>query len=141
MTIYTKLAADLSDLPADATGHEAVRVEHPLLARPIIVTSMKAPKAMTQTEAKKWAESLTIYGRSWRLPDSVEGSFIPDRLKFPATPKLYFPDLEEYEWIWTSTVDAEDPSNFAWIVYLLNGHVYRNNQTNHYGVRAVLAGQ
>lgn len=140
MTTYTKLAADGTDLPADATGHLAVRVEHPLLAQPLIVTSMKAPKAMTRAQAKKWAESLDVYGWSWRLPGE-EAAFIPDRLKYPATPKLYFPDLEEYEWIWLDVVDAEDPSVYAWIVYLHNGFVNRNDQTHHNYVRAVRAGE
>lgn len=138
--IYTKLAADGSDLPADATGHQAVRIEHPLLARPFIVTSMKAPTAMTHKQAKKWAESLDIYGWSWRLPGE-EGQFIPDRLKYPSTPKLYFPDLEEYEWIWLDVVDAEDHSDYAWLVDLRYGHVYRFNQSLHSNVRAVRAGQ
>lgn len=141
MNTYTKLAADGTDLPADATGHQAVRVEHPLLARPLIVTAFHAPKEMTQKQAAKWAESLDTNGWSWRLPDSVEGSFIPDRTIFPATPKLYFPDVEEYEWIWTSTVDAENPSDYAWFVYLHDGGVGRGIQTTRRRVRAVVAGQ
>jgi hypothetical protein len=139
-TIYTKLAADGSYLPADATGHQAVRIEHPLLALPFIVTSMKAPKAMTHKQAKKWAESLDIYGWSWRLPGE-EGLFIPDRLKYPATPKLYFPDLEGYEAMWLDIVDAEDPSDCAWLVSLHFGFVNRDSQSYRLNVRAVRAGQ
>lgn len=141
MTIYTKLAADGSDLPADATDHKAVRVEHPLLSRPLIVTAHHAPERMTQPEAVKWAESLDIYGWSWRLMTVEEAMFIPDRSKFPATPKLYFPDLEEYECTRTSTVDAEDPSDYAWVVLLRYGTVLRGNQGARYSVRAVRAGQ
>ena len=140
-TIYTKLAADGTDLPADATGHQAVRIEHPLLARPLIVTAMKAPERMTQAQAVKWAESLTTYGWSWRLPTADEGFFIPDRSQYPATPKLYFPDVEEYEWIWASTVDAEDPSDCAWLVDLRLGGVGRYDRTHRNDVRAVRAGQ
>jgi hypothetical protein len=139
--IYTKLAADGSDLPADATDHQAVRVEHPMLARPLIVTAYHAPKTMTQKQAVKWAESLDTYGWSWRLMGVEEAMWIPDRSKYPATPKLYFPDLEEYEWIWTSTVDAEDPSVCAWFVYLRFGIVYRGYQALRSYVRAVRAGQ
>jgi hypothetical protein len=140
-TIYTKLAADGSDLPADATGHEAVRIEHPMLASPFIVTSMKAPKELTWKAAKKWAESLNINGWSWRLPTVEEAMFIPDRSKYPAVDKNFFPDFAEYEWIWASTVDAEDPSDYAWFVYLRYGSVFRLNQTYHSYVRAVRAGQ
>jgi Protein of unknown function (DUF1566) len=139
--IYTKLAADGSDLPADATGHQAVRIEHSMLVLPIIVAAMKAPSEMNWEDAKKWAESLTINGWSWRLPTVEEAMFIPDRSKYPAVDKNFFPDFEEYEWIWTSTVDAEDPSDYAWLVYLRRGHVNRNGQTNHGYVRAVRAGQ
>lgn len=139
-TIYTKLAAD-GDLPADAADHKAVRIEHPLLARPLIVTAYHSPKTMTQKQAVKWAESLDIYGWSWRLMPVEEAMWIPDRSKYPATPKLYFPDLEEYEWIWTSTVDAEDPSGYAWYVYLHDGGVNRSGQASHNHVRAVRAGQ
>jgi hypothetical protein len=140
-TIYTKLAADGSDLPEDATGHQAVRVQHPMLASPFIVTSMKAPEEMNWADAKKWAESLTINGWSWRLRTVEEAMFIPDRSKYPAVDKSFFPDFEEYEWIWTSTIDAQFPSDYAWIVGLHNGGVLRINQAAHGNVRAVRAGQ
>jgi hypothetical protein len=140
-TTYTKLAADGSDLPADATDHQAVRIQHPMLVSPIIVTAAKAPKTMTWSDAKKWAESLTINGWSWRLPTVEEAMFIPDRSKYPAIDKSFFPDFEDYEWIWTSTVDAEDPSGCAWFVFLRNGYVGRYYQAFRNVVRAVRAGQ
>jgi hypothetical protein len=140
-TIYTKLAADGSDLPADATDHKAVRIEHPLLARPLIVTAYHAPKTMTQKQAVKWAESLDVNGWSWRAMTVEEALWIPDRTKYPATPKLYFPDLEDYEWVWTSSVDAENPSGCAWLVGLHDGGVDRYYQADQGGVRAVRAGQ
>jgi hypothetical protein len=140
-TIYTKLAADRSDLPADATGHQAVRVANVMMTHSIIVTAAKAPSEMNWEDAKKWAESLTINGWSWRLPTVEEAMFIPDRAKFPAVDKNFFPDFEGYEWIWTSTVDAEDPSDYAWGVDLRNGAVARDGQTNQSDVRAVRAGQ
>jgi hypothetical protein len=139
--IYTKLAADGSDLPAGATDHKAVRIEHSMLVLPLIVTAHHAPKEMTWKAAKKWAESLDINGWSWRLPTVEEAMFIPDRSKYPAIDVSFFPDFDGYEWIWTSTVDAEDPSDYAWIVYLRNGGVSRGLQTHRYAVRAVRAGQ
>lgn len=139
--LYTKLAADGSDLPADATDHKAVRVEHSALVLPLIVTAHHAPKEMTWKAAKKWAESLDINGWSWRLPTVEEAMFIPDRSKYPAVDVNFFPDFKGYEWIWTSTPDAESPSDDAWIVFLHGGSVLRNNQTTHYYVRAVRAGQ
>jgi hypothetical protein len=139
---YTKLAADGSDLPPDAEGHQAVRVSNAMLAHSIIVTAAKAPKEMTFAQAKKWTESLEVNGWAWRLPTVEEAMFIPDRSKFPAIDKNFFPDFEEYEWIWTSTVDAEDPpSDCAWLVNLRPGYVYRGAQTLRSYVRAVRAGQ
>jgi hypothetical protein len=139
--IYTKLAADGTDLPADATDHQAVRISNPLLVHSIIVTAHHAPEEMTWAEAKKWAESLHVNGWSWRLPTVEEAMFIPDRSKFPAIDKEFFPDFEEYEWIWTSTIDAEDPSVYAWGVALPYGYVARSLQASHSSVRAVRAGQ
>jgi hypothetical protein len=141
MTTYTKLSADGSDMPADAAGHNAVRIEHPMLTSPIIVTAAKAPKEMSWKVAKKWAESLDTNGWSWRLPTVEEALFIPDRSKYPAIDKSFFPDFDGWEYIWTSTPDAEDPSDCAWVVYLRGGAVGRGGQTDHGDVRAVRAGQ
>lgn len=141
MTTYTKLAADGTDLPADATGHLAVRVEHPLLAKPIIVTALRSPKELTWKQAAKWAEGLDTNGWSWRLPTVEEAMFIPDRSKYPAVDTSFFPDFTDYEWIWTSTIDAESPSGCAWLVALRYGYVLRDDQTAHGHVRAVRAGQ
>lgn len=138
MTTYTKLGADGQPTEGE---HQAVRVEHPLLAQPIIVTAFHAPKEMTWKQAQKWAEGLDINGWSWRLPTVDEAAFIPDRTKYPALDKTFFPDFEEYEWIWTSTPDAEYPSDYAWFVDLRGGYVYRGSQTDHGSVRAVRAGQ
>lgn len=140
--IYTKLSADGSDLPADAAAdHKAVRIEHSMLVLPIVVTAHHAPKEMNWKAAKKWAESLDTNGWSWRLPAVEEAMFIADRSKYPAIDKNFFPDFDGYEWIWTSTVDAEDPSDVAWLVDLHGGAVTRGYQTNHSYVRAVRAGQ
>jgi hypothetical protein len=138
---YTKLAADGSDLPADAADHKAVRVEHALLATPLIVTAHKAPKEMTWKAAKKWAESLDVNGWAWRLPTVEEAIFIPDRSKYPAIDVSFFPDFAGWEYIWTSTPDAESPSDYAWLVYLRSGYVGRSSQTDRGDVRAVRAGQ
>lgn len=140
-TFYTKLAADGTDLPPDATGHQAVRVSNPMLAHSIIVTAFHTPKEMSWKQAKKWAEELDTNGWSWRLPTVEEAMLIPDRSKYPAIDKNFFPDFEEYEWIWTSTPDAEVPSGYAWYVSLHYGYVNRDYQSFHNPVRAVRAGQ
>ena len=141
MTRYTKLDASGVALPADATGHNAVQVDHPLLACPLIVTAHRSSKEMTWKQAAKWAEGLDINGWSWRLPTVEEAFLIPDRSKYPALDVNFFPDFESYEWIWTSTPDAEAPSGCAWFVGLGGGGSGRDYQTDHGHVRAVRAGQ
>lgn len=142
MIRYTKLAADGSDLPADAEGHLAVRVERDILAHPIIVTAHRSPKAMTWKQAKVWAEKLTTNGWSWRLPTVEEAFLIADRerAEAPALPPEYFPDCEG-EWIWTGTEDAQPPSGSAWGVYLDDGYAGRDHHVYRNRVRAVRVGQ
>ncbi|MGH9644780.1 MAG: DUF1566 domain-containing protein [Terriglobales bacterium] len=143
-TTYTKLGAGGAPLGADSTDrHEAVRIEHPLLARPLIVSAYRSPKRLSWKKAAAWAEKLDIYGWQWRLPSAEEGFFIPNRARYPAYDTNFFPDCEG-EWIWTSTPDAEDPSGpsgFAWGVGLLSGYSGRLRQGNDSFVRAVCAGQ
>lgn len=142
MIRYTKLDADGSVLPDDATGHLAVKVERDILARPLIVTAHRSSKTMTWKEARTWAESLDINGWSWRLPTVEEAFLLVDRARqdAPALPPEYFPDCEG-EWIWTATKDALPPSGCAWLVDLSNGYSGRDHQCSHGRVRAVRAGQ
>jgi len=143
MNRYFKLDAAGNVLPADSTDeHLAVRIENDLLAQPLIVPAFRVSKrAVSWKQAAKAAEKGDVYGWQWRLPTVEEAMFIPDRSKYPALPKEFFPDFAGYEWIWTSTVDAEDPSVFAWLVLLSGGYVGRYLQSAHYRVRAVRAGQ
>lgn len=142
MITYTKLAADGSDLPAEATGHLAVKVERDILAAPLIVTARRSPKTMAWARAKKWVESLDINGWSWRLPTVEEAFLIVDRTRseYPALPPEYFPDCDG-EWIWTATEDAQPPSGCAWSVSLNGGFSDRLSQSVRGHVRAVRAGQ
>lgn len=142
MTRYTKLAADGTDLPADATSHEAVRVDLPLLAAPMIWTAHRSQKALTWQEAKLYVEKLDTNGWSWRLPTVEEAFLLCDRTRttYPMVPTEFFPDCEG-EWIWTGTEDLTSPSGCAWSVYLDDGFSFRGYQTYRYHVRAVRAGQ
>jgi len=139
MTQYTKLDSTGAALPPEADGHLAVQVEHPLLAAPLIFTAHRS-KAMTHKAAIKWAADLDINGWSWRLPTVEEAFFLADRSKYPALDVKYFPDFDG-EWIWTSTLDAENPSVYAWLVDLDDGDSTRPPQSRRYHVRAVRASQ
>ena len=138
----TKIGANGEALPDDAEGHEVVRIERDILARPLFVTAQRSPERMTWADAKKWAEGLTINGWSWRLPTVEEAFMIPDRSRaeYPAVDPKFFPDCDG-EWIWTSTEDAQPPAGYAWYVYLAIGGSYRYDVGYHARVRAVRAGQ
>jgi hypothetical protein len=140
----TKLAADGTDLPADATGHLAVRLEHSLLAAPVIWTAHRSPERLTWAEAKAWAEKLDVNGWSWRLPTVEEAFLLPDRtrVEYPALDPSFFPDCDG-EWIWTGTEYARDPGSAgcAWGVGLGNGGSDVVRQSSRFLVRAVRSGQ
>lgn len=133
-------AIDTTGAVIDPGEHKAVQVEHPLLAKPIIVTAFRSEKPLTHEEAVEWAEGLDTNGWKWRLPTAEEAFLICDRtLEYPALPKEFFPDCKG-EWIWTSTPTAWN-SGGAWVVDLDDGNsgcYYRGNRGR---VRAVRAGQ
>ena len=138
--IYT--AVDSNNQPMAAGEHKAVRVEHPLLAAPIIWTAQRSPKGMPWHEAKIWAEGLDINGWTWRLPTVEEAFLLCDRSRtsYPMVPKEFFPDCDG-EWIWASTEDLTPPAGYAWDVGLNYGDSGRDGQSGHYRVRAVRSGQ
>lgn len=140
---YTKLAADGSDLPADSTEkHLAVRVDHPLLSKPIIVAAYRASDRITWKNAATKAEAHDAYGWQWRLPAVEELFLIADRTNpVDELDKNFFPDAKGYEYTWSSTVDAESPSDCAWFVDLGGGFSGRDGRSYDYYVRAVRAGQ
>lgn len=78
MLKYTKLAADGSELPGDATDPQAIRVERDMLSQPIIVANVMPPKAMPLAKLKEWAAGLTICGWSWRIAHFEELIMVPD---------------------------------------------------------------
>jgi hypothetical protein len=138
--LYT--AIDINGQAMAPGDHKAVRVDHPLLAQPMIWTAHRSKERLTWKKAKAWAESLDINGWSWRLPTVEEAFLLCDRTRAesPAVPVEFFPDCEG-EWIWTGTEDAQPPAGYAWDVNLNHGN--SNRFTQYYGnhVRAVRAGQ
>jgi hypothetical protein len=138
----TKIGPDGAELPDDAEGHEVVRVDRDLLARPLFVTAAITIESMTWEQAKKWAENLTIYGWSWRLPTVEEAFMIPDRQRTeePALDPEFFPG-NDGRWIWTATEDAQPPSGYAWFVGLDGGYSFRYDQGSRSHALAVRSGQ
>jgi hypothetical protein len=95
---------------------------------------------LTHAEAMKVAANFKPFGQGWRAPTIEERQSIIDYAKHsPALDTEYF--AKESGWEWTSTLDAESPSDCAWYVYLGAGSCSRGYLGNRGFVRAVLAGQ
>lgn len=92
-------------------------------------------------DALKAASNYRLFGQNdWRAPTVKERVSIVDYSK--VGPALY-PEFTvgDASYEWTSTPDAESPSDCAWVVDLRYGFVSRGGQTARYYVRAVRAGQ
>jgi hypothetical protein len=92
-------------------------------------------------DALKACAEYRLFGKDgWRAPTVKERVSIVDYSK--VGPALYSEfDAGGSSWEWTSTVDAESPSDCAWLVDLHFGLVNRNGQPGRGHVRAVRAGQ
>jgi hypothetical protein len=92
-------------------------------------------------DALKACSNFRLLGKDdWRAPTVKERVSIVDYSKIG--PALYsqFTAVDSY-YEWTSTPDAESPSDYAWVVCLRSGDVVRGGQAVHGYVRAVRAGQ
>lgn len=96
---------------------------------------------------RNWKDSLAaaaavrLFGKEdWRAPTLEERLSINDYTKHsPALDTEHF--AKESGWEWTSTPDAESPSDYAWSVLLGCGSCDRGDQSYDFFVRAVRAGQ
>lgn len=140
---YTNLILEAGELvaaPADYAGrHELVRVDHPLLAKPIVVAAYALP-GKPHAEAMVAADHHAVYGRAMRAPTAEEAFLICERSQYPALPAVNFPDIEEARWTWTSTPYPAH-SGASWVVGLDDGFTFWVSHDYLCHVRAVLAGQ
>jgi 23S rRNA pseudoU1915 N3-methylase RlmH len=110
-------------------------------------TNLTWSRELVAGGSRNWKDSLAaaaavrLLGKDdWRAPTLEERLSINDYTKHsPALDTEYF--AKESGWEWTSTPDAESPSDGAWFVSLGFGGSYRSYQSSHYSVRAVRAGQ
>jgi len=73
----------------------------------------------------------------WRLPTIEELFLLADRSRFSrAIDTDAFPTCAN-EWYWSGTLDAEDPAEYAWIVYFYRGYSHYDLRDLRYRVRAV----
>lgn len=130
-----------------AERHELVRVTHPLLAQPLVFAAWMPEERLPWKEAVAAANARTVYGRAMRAPTVEELFMSVDRSVYPGTSAIFFPDIGDVTWSWSSTVDAEDPEDTdetarcAWVVYLRSGYSHRDSRSDHGLVRAVCASQ
>jgi hypothetical protein len=91
----------------------------------------------TWSEAKAAAATVTLGGfTDWRLPTRKELLTLVDDTRYnPAIDTTLFQcDPNRY---WSSTVDAESPSDYAWYVDFDDGNCGLNDQGGQGRVRAV----
>ncbi len=134
---FTKVSKDGKALPASATDWEGVYDAETGL---IWARCLLAGGERTHAEAMKAASEATLCGAPARAPTIQERTGITDYAKHsPALDTAFF--KKEAGWEWTSTKDAESPSDCAWLVGLGYGYASRNGQSGRGLVRAVRAGQ
>lgn len=97
--------------------------------------------AVSHKDAVTACANYRLFGKDdWHLQTVKERVSINDYTKFgPALYSEFEAGDASYEW--TSTVDAESPSAYAWVVGLRDGGVGRGAQAVRYSARAVRAGQ
>lgn len=110
-------------------------------------TNLTWSHALVAGGSRNWKDSLAaaaavrLLGKNdWRAPTLEERLSINDYTRHsPAVDTEYF--AKESGWEWTSTPDAESPSDCAWGVLLGSGYSLRGSQGHRGYVRAVRAGQ
>ena len=92
-------------------------------------------------DAKQACADCRVAGATdWRLPTVKELLSLVDYGRVnPAVDTNFF--AGEFGYTWTSNIDAESPSDVAWLVGLRDGYVDRHYRTLQLLVRAVRAGQ
>jgi hypothetical protein len=86
------------------------------------------------------ASKVTFGGHTWRAPTIQEQLSLVDYERCtPAIDPIFV--CERDAWFWTSTVDAESPSEYSWYVSFYNGFSNRSSQGGSGFVRAVRVGQ
>lgn len=132
---FTKVGKDGKALPATASEWEGVYdAESGLIWGRAVL-----PGEHTWKDALKKASEATLCGAAARAPTIQERTGITDYARHSPALHPYF--AKESGWEWTSTPDAESPSDGAWSVGLGFGGAGRYSQSARSRVRAVRAGQ
>lgn len=134
---FIKISATGEQLPREAAEWDAV-----LDTRTNLIWSVKTKKVSNWKNADAAAKAITVAGVDGRLPTVEELFLLADRTKFrPAIDTEFFPDCPS-DWFWSSTVNAEAPSVYAWGAFFDNGgSVFGDHNFNGGFVRAVRVSQ
>ena len=91
----------------------------------------------TWSEATSYCSSLSLGGKTWRLPTLNELKSLVDygKSSSPSIDTAVFPNTQSYDY-WSSSTYAQD-TNDAWYVYFGNGYVGYSNKTYNSYVRCV----
>ena len=135
MSHFQKIGADGAQLPDNATDHAAVLDTRTNL---MWAASDVTDKPLPFKKCGVACEKLTLAGfTDWRMPTVDELFALADRSRYnPAIDTAAFPSCTG-GWYWSSTVDASSPSDFAWLVFFLNGLAGYLHQDGNGRVRAV----
>jgi len=98
---------------------------------------------LTWSEAYSYCSSLSLAGRTWRLPTPHELKSLINYEKLtgtppnemPAHPATAFPGDNLNDWFW-ATPRPYDPLT-AWIIYFYDGYMDYTSRDNRYSVRCV----
>jgi hypothetical protein len=112
------IGADGAQLPAGSTEYVAIHNTKTGL----MVAAPFADKRFTHSEAMTALAGLSLASFSdWRGATAEEAFLMADRTRFdPAVDPEEYPFIES-DWYWTSTIDPESPSDYAFNVYFYNG--------------------
>jgi formylglycine-generating enzyme required for sulfatase activity len=88
--------------------------------------------------AVSYCGSLTLAGKTWRLPNINELKSIVDTTKTtaPAIDTTIFPSTVAFDSYWSSTTFASNTST-AWVVVSFDGQITNGNKTSNFYVRCV----
>ena len=136
MSPFIKLDANGNHLDASAPDADVVAVMDPFTGLTWLAHDLSG-RRMTHAEAEAAVAACTTLGfNDWKLPDVPQLFSNVDRTRFnPAVKADSLPNIKS-DWYWTSERLASS-SDYAWVVYFVNGNVNYNLRDLKAFVRAV----
>lgn len=141
MTRYTKL--DAAGQPTESADYVAIRAaffNYDTMKLEWLIWSRDVIEVDDFADAQRKASEVTLCGQVCRAPTIQELQSIVDFTRYePAIDPIF--NAPKYGWCWSSTVDAESPSGYAWFVGFANGNSLYYGRHGDGFVRAVCVSQ